>query len=50
MAFDAGKEEFLYLKADAEPVSLQFRQKMDTLVAEYTQVNNLILESDYYEE
>ena len=49
-AYDAGKDRYLYLKDDALPVTPQFRQKMDTLVAEYTQVNNLILETDFYEE
>jgi phosphoglycerol transferase MdoB-like AlkP superfamily enzyme len=49
-AYDAGKDRYLYLKEDAAPVTPQLRQKMDALVEEYTQVNNLILETDYYEE
>ena len=40
----------IYLRKESAPVTPQLRQKMDTLVAEYTQVNNLILETDYYEE
>ena len=49
-AYDAGRDQYLYLKEDAAPVTPQLRQKMDALVEEYTQVNNLILETDYYEE
>ena len=48
--YDAGKNRYLYLKDDAAPVTPQLRQKMDTLVEEYTQVNNLILETNYYDE
>lgn len=50
VAYDAGQDQYLYLKDDAIPVTPQLRQKMDALVEEYTQVNNLILETDYYEE
>jgi phosphoglycerol transferase MdoB-like AlkP superfamily enzyme len=49
-AYDAGKDQYLYLKEDAAPVTPQLRQRMDALVEEYTQINNLILETDYYEE
>ena len=48
-AYDAGKDRYLYLRENAAPVTPQFRQKMEELVSEFTQVNNLILESDYYE-
>ena len=48
-AYDAGKDRYLYLRENAAPVTPQFRQKMEELVSEFTRVNNLILESDYYE-
>ena len=49
-AYDAGKKQILYLSEDAPKVTVQFRQKMESLVEEYTRINNLILETDYYEE
>ena len=49
-AYDAGKDQYLYLRNGAKPVTPQLRQKMDTLVSEYSRINNLILETDYYEE
>ena len=49
-AYDAGKDRMLYLTEDAPKVTVQFRQKMASLVEEYIRINNLILETDYYEE
>ena len=49
-AYDAGKKQLCYLREGAPAVTPQLRQKMAELVEEYTRINNLILETDYYEE
>jgi len=50
VAFDAGRDQILYLTEDAPVITEEFRRKMSELAEEYTEINNLILETDYYEE
>lgn len=50
VAYDAGLDELLHLEADAPAVTDAFRQEMSELVEEFSGINNLILETDYYEE
>jgi len=48
VAWDAGKRKLLYLKKDAPKVTPEFRMEMNRLTEEFTGINNLILETDYY--
>ena len=50
VAYDAGSRKLLYLTEPSVTVTDAFREKMDTLVEEFIGINNLILETDYYEE
>lgn len=49
VAYDAGSDEILYLEENIPVVSEQYREIMAHKVAEFTKINNLILEMDYYE-
>lgn len=48
VAYDADEEEVLYLSGDAEPVTEEFMEQMSQRVSEFTRINNLILETNYY--
>lgn len=50
VAYDAGTKKVLYLSEDAETVTAEFMTQMAQRVSEFTRINNLILESDYYRE
>jgi hypothetical protein len=50
VAYDADTETVLYLKEGVEPVSEDFLSKMTQRVEEFTRINNLILETNYYHE
>ena len=47
-AYDAAEEELICLSEDAEPVTEEFLAEMSEKAAAFTEVNNLILETDYY--
>ena len=49
VAYDADSDEILYLEEDAT-VEEEFLQEMAEEVSEFVYINNLILETDYYEE
>ena len=49
VAFDAGEGEILLLEEDAK-VEETFLEEMSAEVSEFVYINNLILETDYYEE
>ena len=49
IAYDAGSDEVLYLEEDAR-VEEDFLEEMSETVSEFVYINNLILETDYYEE
>ena len=48
VAYDASLEEIFYLSPDARPVTEEFLEEMAHRVAEFTRINNLILETNYY--
>ena len=50
VAYDAGSQKIIYLDDDEPEVTEAFRETMEELVEEFTGINNLILETDYYEE
>ncbi len=50
VAWDAGSRNLLYLSENAMEITESFRKKMDALAAEFAGINNLILETDYYED
>lgn len=49
VAYDAGEDEVLLLEEDAV-VEETFLEEMSEEVSEFVYINNLILETDYYEE
>ena len=49
IAYDAGADEVLYLEEDARAEE-SFLEEMAQTVSEFVYINNLILETDYYEE
>ena len=49
VAYDAGEDEVLHLEEDAV-VEETFLEEMSEEVGEFVYINNLILETDYYEE
>ena len=49
VAYDAGEDEVLYLDEDVK-VEETFLEEMAEEVSEFVYINNLILETDYYEE
>lgn len=49
VAYDASEDEFLYLSEDAQPVTEALIEEMAEISTEYIYINNLILESDYYD-
>ena len=49
-AYNASTEELLYRTPDAQPVSEEFQTEMMEKVQEFTRINNLILETNYYEQ
>jgi hypothetical protein len=49
VAYDAGEDEILYLEEDVV-VEETFLEEMSEEVSEFVYINNLILETDYYEE
>ena len=48
VAYDADTETVLYLKEGMQPVSEDFLSQMTQRVEEFTRINNLILETNYY--
>ena len=50
VAYDASTKKVLYLSEDAETVSQEFITQMAERVSEFTKINNLILETDYYKQ
>jgi len=49
VAYDADSDEILYLESDAA-VTEEFVEEMSETVGQFVHINNLILETDYYEE
>ena len=48
VAYDASEERLIYLSEDAEPVTEEFMAEMAERVQNFTGINNLILETNYY--
>lgn len=48
IAYDAAKKKLIYLTENATPPTENFFEKMNERVAEFTRINNLILDTDYY--
>lgn len=48
-AYDSGKKEYLSISGDRQTVTAAFQEEMAEKVQKFIQVNNLILESDYYQ-
>lgn len=48
VAYDASSQEVSYRDGTAEPVTEEFRIKMIETVQEFTRINNLVLETDFY--
>lgn len=48
VAYDASADEYIYLKDNAVPVTEEFASEMSQRVASFIEINNLILETDYY--
>ncbi len=48
VAWNASTRKMLY-RSDAEPVTSEFQAEMTKKVQEFTRINNLILDTDYYE-
>ena len=48
VAYDASTEDVIYLTENAVPVTEEFMTEMADRVSEFTRINNLILETDYY--
>ena len=48
LAYDAGKKTLLNLSSGETAVSQKLLEEMSDLVEEFTSINNLILETDYY--
>ena len=49
-AYDAGQKKLLSLTGSVPSANTALQEKMSALVREFISVNNLILETDYYEE
>ena len=49
-AFDAAGKKLISISGDQQTVTAQFQQEMADRVQEFIRINNLILESDYYQE
>ena len=49
VAYDADSDRVLYLQSDAT-VTEEFIEEMSETVGQFVHINNLILETDYYEE
>jgi len=50
LAYDAGKKKLLQLEELETEVSRDFLETMSDRVQEFTRINNLILDTDYYQE
>ena len=50
IAYDADAGEVYAISGDAVPITEEFLADMSETVAEFTRINNLILETDYYRE
>lgn len=48
IGYDAGRKKVLYLQENAAPVTAELQEQMSDRVEEFTAINNLILETDYY--
>lgn len=49
IVYDAANNEMIYLHSDQRDMADGFQSAMTYRVAEFTRINNLILETDYYE-
>ena len=49
VAYNASTKSLLYLSEDAEPVTEEFKTEMAHRVQEFTRINNLILDTDFYQ-
>ncbi len=49
-AYDASKKQYLSIDGNQQTVSAEFQAEMAHKVQEFTRINNLILETDYYRE
>ena len=49
-AFDAAGKKLMSISGDQQTVTAQFQQEMVDCVQEFIRINNLILESDYYQD
>ena len=49
-AFDAAGKKLISISGDQQTVTAQFQQEMADRVQEFIRINNLILESDYYQD
>ena len=49
-AYDSGKKQYLSLSGTQQRITAEFQKEMANTVQEFITINNLILESDYYQE
>ena len=49
-AYDSGKKQYLSLSGTQQKITAEFQKEMANTVQEFITINNLILESDYYQE
>ena len=49
-AYDSGKKQYLSLSGTQQKITAEFQKEMANTVHEFITINNLILESDYYQE
>ena len=49
-AYDSGKKQYLSLSGTQQKITAEFQKEMADTVQEFITINNLILESDYYQE
>ena len=49
-AYDSGKKQYLSLSGTQQKITAEFQKEMADTVQEFITINNLLLESDYYQE
>ena len=49
-AYDSGKKQYLSLSGTQQKITAEFQKEMANTVQEFITINNLLLESDYYQE
>ena len=49
-AYDSGKKQYFSISGTQQKITAEFQKEMANMVQEFITINNLILESDYYQE